>query len=195
MCSFLRYWTKKEPYLQVPLGVKFFRFHALTSFQQLCYSVFARNSCSFRHGIMASSRIFLGQLRISGMGCSQSIVGDLSMTQWEKWVNVLQSSNLLFMEFGDDFVMLRFQSNGDHFDNSGKRWMRIEQMGFDVRVGWFDSGCGSMVKMSNRLSPSIGEPGHKWNPGLLNIFHKVSRINCWKSGKRWIKFAGCWNLD
>ena len=39
-----------------------------------------------------------------------------------------------FVELGFDLVILVFKSKGVHFDDIGKRGLRIEEMGFDLRA-------------------------------------------------------------
>ena len=129
------------------------------------------------------------------MGCSEGKVGDLPMTEWENWVNVLQSCNLLLMELWFYLMMLSLESKCDQFDNFRKGSLRIEEVGLDVWVGGFDSRGCSMVKLSDFLCPSICKPRSKGNPGLLNIFNELTGINCCKSWKRRIKFTRSQNFD
>ena len=54
-------------------------------------------------------------------------------------------------------MMLSFKSIGDERDDSGEVGLRTKKMGFNIRVGRFNSRGGALVEVGDFLGESIGK--------------------------------------
>ena len=91
--------------------------------------------------------------------------------------------------------MLSFQSVDDDLDDSGEVELRTKKMGFNIRVGRFNSRGGELVKVGYFLGESIGKFFCHWEPDSIQVILKGGRELRREGKEGFIEFGRGRNSD
>ena len=90
---------------------------------------------------------------------------------------------------------LSFQSIGDELDDSGEVGLRTKKMGFNIRVGRFNSRGGLLVKVSDFFGESMGIHFCHWEPDSIQIILEGGRELRREGKEGFIELGRGRNLD